>query len=157
MATQQEIGEHLDLTSRRIRALVKEGVLPSSKGRGGYELDSCRLAYIRYLRGISNGQVIDTDPDGEPREDDYSRLLEKEKYREKKRQNDIEEKKVAPVDVLTRALEKAATIVVPILESLPLLMKRHWPEITGDQIQMVKKAIAEGRNAISDMEIDLDD
>lgn len=86
-------------------------------------------------------------------DDNYTVLLEQEKHRKLKRENDIEEKKVAPVQLLTDALVKAGNTIIPILESLPLIMKRNWPEITGDQITMVKKAIAECRNAIADSEI----
>ena len=132
---------------------MKSGVLPNGRGRGGYNLDDCRLAYIRYLRGVSTGQVTDIEPSDN---EDYSKLFEKEKHREKKRQNDIEEKIVAPVSLLTDALLKASNQIVPILESLPLIMKRNWPEITGDQILLVKKAIAECRNAVADMKIDID-
>lgn len=158
MSTQQKVAEHLDLSSRWVRELVRDGILPPSKGHGGYDLDACRVSYIRYLRGLGTGQVSaqvnsedGTDEDG----GDYAKLLDKEKYREKKRQNDIEEKKVAPVQLLTEALVKAGNSIIPILESLPLIMKRSWPEITGDQITMVKKAIAECRNAIADSEIDI--
>lgn len=153
MATQKETAAHLDLSTRWISELVKSGVLPNGRGRGGYNLDDCRLAYIRYLRGVSTGQVTDIEPSDN---EDYSKLFEKEKHREKKRQNDIEEKIVAPVSLLTDALLKASNQIVPILESLPLIMKRNWPEITGDQILLVKKAIAECRNAVADMEIDID-
>jgi len=131
--------------------LAQDGVLPPSVGRGGYDLDECRTTYIRYLRGRATGQVKEKEHD-----DNYSRLLEKEKYREKKRQNDLEEGKVAPVELLTAALEKVADQIIPILESLPLLIKRHYPEITGDQITMVKRAISESRNIISDIQIDID-
>ena len=156
MATQQEIADHLDLSSRWIRKLVKEGILPSSKGRGGYDVDACRLAYIRYLRGVSSGQVSDPgEGDGKDLKENYSDLLEYEKYREKKRQNDLEEKLVAPVALLTDALHQAGNIIIPILESLPLIMKRNWPEISGDQIQLVKKAIAECRNAIAGSELEI--
>ena len=155
MATQQEIADHLDLSPRWVRKLVKEGQLPSSKGRGGYDFDACRLSYIRYLRGISTGQVAEPGASGEDDNEDYSRLLEKEKYREVKRRNDLEEKQVAPVSLLTDALAQAGNVIIPILESLPLIMKRHWPEITGDQTTMVKKAIAECRNAIADSKLEI--
>ena len=75
--------------------------------------------------------------------------------RKLRRENDIEERKVAPVYLLTEALQKAGAIIVANLESLPLLIKRHWPEVTGDQVMMIKTAIAECRNAIADMKIDL--
>ena len=154
MATQQEIADHLDLSSRWIRKLVKEGILPSSKGRGGYDVDACRMAYIRYLRGVSSGQVSDPG-DGDEESQDYSALLEKERYREKKRLNDEAERLVAPVALLTDALSQAGNIIIPILDSLPLIMKRNWPEITGDQITLVKKAIAECRNAIAESKLEI--
>lgn len=129
--------------------------MPPVKGRGGYDVNSCRLAYIRYLRGLSKGQIQESGNEKKG-DENYSDLLEFEKYREKKRQNDLEEKKVAPVDLLTDALLQAANQIIPILESLPLNMKRHWPEITGDQITLVKKAIAECRNTIADSELKID-
>lgn len=157
MATQQEIADHLDLTARRIRVLVKDGIIPAGKGRGGYDFDFCRLAYIRYLRGVSSGQVIDNDIYGDIPDDDYSKLLEREKYREKKRQNDLEEKEVAPVSTIVDVVSKGVNALIPILETIPLAMKRNWPEITGDQITLVKKAIAEGRNALADVKIKFDE
>ena len=83
--------------------------------------------------------------------------IEREKLRKLRRENDVEEGQVAPVALLTEAIQKRGAIIVANLESLPLLMKRHWPEITGDQITMVKKAIAECRNAIADMKIEMDE
>ena len=57
MASQLEVAAHLDLSDRRIRGLVKDGILPGSKGPGGYDLDACRVAYVRHLRGLASGQV----------------------------------------------------------------------------------------------------
>lgn len=34
--------------------------MPSSKGPGGYNLDACRIAYVRHLRGLATGQVRQT-------------------------------------------------------------------------------------------------
>lgn len=57
MATQKQVADHLDLSERQIRRLVKSGVLPAAKGPGGLKLDDCRLAYVRYLRGLASGQI----------------------------------------------------------------------------------------------------
>lgn len=57
MATQAEVGIHIDLSDRQVRNLVKEGVLPAGQGPGGLNLEACRLAYIRHLRGKVTGQV----------------------------------------------------------------------------------------------------
>lgn len=57
MATQKELAAHLDITDRQVRNLARDGVLPGTKGKGGYDLDSCRLAYIAYLRGLATKQI----------------------------------------------------------------------------------------------------
>lgn len=88
---------------------------------------------------------------------DFTELLEQEKYREKKRENDLAEGLVAPVDVLENTLARGVAAMIPVLETLPLLVKRHWPEITGDQTQLVKQAVAKCRNALADLRIDVDD
>lgn len=59
MATQKEVAEHIDLSDRQVRNLIKQGVLPSSKGPSGLDKEACRISYIRYLRGLANGQVQD--------------------------------------------------------------------------------------------------
>ena len=157
MATQKEIAEHIDLTERHVRRLLKDGILPPSKA-GGYDVDACRQSYIRYLRGVQSGQIKQQPEQIEEGQQSGNPvdLLEWEKYRKAKRENDEAEGLVAPVALLTDALQKAGAIIVANLESLPLLIKRHWPEVTGDQITMVKAAVAECRNTIADMQIDLD-
>ena len=64
---------------------------------------------------------------------------------------------VAPVELLEDAVGRGVAAMVPVLEGLPLIMKRHWPDISGDQIQLVKRAVAECRNALADVEISFDD
>ncbi len=55
MAKLTEVAEHLDLSTTRIHQLVKAGILPKS-GRAAYDLDKCRIAYIRYIREIAAGR-----------------------------------------------------------------------------------------------------
>jgi phage terminase Nu1 subunit (DNA packaging protein) len=160
MATQKEVAEHLDLSDRWVRNLTKSGVLPSSRGTGGYDIDACRLAYIAYLRGVSSGQVRnggDESGDGENGKVDYQAELEKEKWREKKRENDLAEAEIAPGSLLRECLEGVCNQVIPILDSLPLEMKRLNPKLTGHDIQTVKKAIARARNAIADVSIEIEE
>lgn len=158
MATQAEVAAHLDIHDRHLRRMIKAGIIPPAKA-GGYDLDACRVTYIRYLRGVANGQVKeqkeneDEDHGGGK---DYAAELEKEKWREKRRENDIAEGLVAPVSVLTDALEKVADQVVPILDSIPLEMKRLNPKLTGHDIQTVKKAIARARNAVAEVQIEIE-
>ncbi len=55
MATQAEVGAHLDLSDRSIRELLDKGVLPNAR-RGALNLDQCRVAYIRHLRETAAGR-----------------------------------------------------------------------------------------------------
>lgn len=137
------LAQFLDVTLARVGQLAKEGVI--TKQPNGRYLNSAITQYIKYLRASKE------------RHTNYSEEIEKEKLRQLKRENDIAENLVAPVEVLERALSKAVTIAIPICESLPLTMKRHFPELTGDQITLVKKAVAEMRNAFADATIRLDD
>lgn len=57
MATQAEVGKHLDLSDRTIRELLDKGVLPNAR-RGALDLDSCRVAYIRHLREVAAGRDL---------------------------------------------------------------------------------------------------
>ena len=130
--TQKALAEICDVSATRIRQLVAEGVIKKNS-RGKYS-ESAVTAYIQFLRK-SQGE-----------NSDFRELLEQEKYREKKRENDLAESLVAPVALLEDAVGRGVSAMLPILEGLPLLMKRHWPEITGDQIQLVKRAIGECRH-----------
>ena len=53
MATQREAAEHLGLSVKSISQLIKNGVLPSKRGRSPLDIDICRHAYISYLRKLS--------------------------------------------------------------------------------------------------------
>lgn len=154
MATQKEVAAHIDLSERRVRALIAEGILPASKGKGGLDLEACRVAYIRHLRGIASCQVLDKTTLDLQQE---RALLTASQRRKLDRENDLEEKLVAPVELLTSALIQAARQIIPILDSLPMEMKRDNPELTGHDIQLAKKSICKCRNLIADLEIDLDE
>ena len=89
--------------------------------------------------------------------EDYSALLDEERWRKMKRENDLEEVEVAPVLVLERALKNAGRQIIPLLDSLPVEMKRDNPELTGSDIQIVKTTVAKCRNIISELELVIDD
>jgi len=154
MATQKELAEHLDISDSRIRQLILNGILPATKGRGGYDLDVCRLAYIRYLRGVSRGTARRQDTEQGEDGNDYRTMLEREKWRQAQRENDLAEKTVAPLAVITAALSATAAQMVPILEALPLEAKRRNPRLTGHDIHLMKQSVARCRNALAAMQID---
>jgi phage terminase Nu1 subunit (DNA packaging protein) len=61
MATDAEVGRHLDLSDRSVRALKSKGVLPDAP-RGQMDIEACRLAYIRHLREQAAGRSAELGP-----------------------------------------------------------------------------------------------
>lgn len=53
--TQAELARHLSMTTKTARELIAKGVIEQPDGRGLYDLDACRHAYIVYLREVSAG------------------------------------------------------------------------------------------------------
>lgn len=156
MANQTELAAHLDLSTRRVRSLVADGIIPATKGKGGFNLDSCRLAYIGYLRGLSSGQVKNDSP-MDSTGTSYVEMLDFEKYREKKMKNDIADGESAPIELLSIALDKTFYQLTSILEALPLNIKRANPSLTGGDITVIKKEVAKCFNAMASAEIDIPD
>jgi len=154
MATQVEVASHLDLSDRQIRNLVSDGVLPSSKGAGGLDIDACRLAYIRYLRGLANGQVRAEAPAADDQSDaDTAKRLEQERLRLTAAQaegqelkNDITKRKSVPTEIATFVLARLAAEIGSILDTLPLTLKRRHPDLEVRHIESVQRELAKARN-----------
>jgi len=141
--TAKMLAKMIDVSERRVNQLVVEGVI--TKLDGGKYGTGAVTEYIRYIKAAA-----------EKNKGEFSSLLEQEKHRAAKRENDLAEGLVAPVSVLEDVLARGVAASIPILEGLPGVMKRHWPEITGDQITLVKQAVAEVRNVLADVKIEED-
>lgn len=57
MATQAEVAAHLDVSRQIVSKLCAQGILTKAAGRQDYDLDTCRLAYIRNLREQAAGRA----------------------------------------------------------------------------------------------------
>lgn len=155
MAAQKDIAEHLDLSDRQVRRLLADGLLPSSKGPSGYDLDACRMAYIRYLRGLGNGQVkADMAP---PEEAELDPSAEEKLLQQKLRltaaqadgqelKNDISRRRSVPVDFAMFVLSGLAAEVASILDTLPLTMRRRHPELEPRHQETLERELAKARN-----------
>jgi len=152
MATQLEVASHLDLSDRQIRNLLTDGVLPSSKGPGGLDPDACRLAYIRYLRGMASGQVKPEAPAPEG-DEDTAASLERERLRLTAAQaegqelkNEITKRKSVPTEFATFVLSRLSAEIGSILDTLPLTLKRRHPDLEVRHIESVQRELAKARN-----------
>jgi len=160
MASQIEIAAHLDLSDRQIRNLVADGVLPASRGRGGMDLDACRLAYIGYLRGLGSGQV---KPEVRPRELSAIDPLIEYKLMEERRgltaaqrvgqenKNAVSARQLVPVDFSTFALSRMVEQIGSVLDTVTHKVKRKHPDIEVRHVEAMQREIALARNIASEL------
>lgn len=62
MATQVEVSKHLGVSTTVIGELTARGVFEKAS-RGGYDLEECRLKYLRHLRDQAAGRAASGDLD----------------------------------------------------------------------------------------------
>jgi hypothetical protein len=159
MATQKEVADHLFLSDKWVRELLKQGVLPNSSGRGGYDLDKCREAYIVYLRGVKTGQVNDKnkqEPD-EIRDAKIKRLTLETKLRKENYQLSVLENKYQPLAVITETLLRVAQSMSIQNESFSAQIKQVWPDMPPEAKEKIDEFVAERANEIADIRPDISD
>lgn len=115
MATQAEVGTHLDLTDRSIRELLDKGVLPNAR-RGALDLDACRIAYIRHLREAAAGRAL--GPSGDDLTAERARLA-REQADHYALKNAAMRLELLPRAEITRTVTAAFQIVRDRLTALP--------------------------------------
>lgn len=123
----------------------RDGCPVHREGRRGVPMEFDTVAIHRWLLN-RNGD-----------DDSVNVQLEREKLRKLRRENDMQEELVAPIDILTKAISSLASQVVPILDALPMEMKRRNPNLTGHDIHLVKKSIAKCRNLVASVKVEIDD
>ena len=125
----------LDLSGPRITQIANEGEVFERLPSGGYSPKAAGN-YVKWLKTRL-------------RKDEYATQLEAEKVREKKRQNDLAEERLLPVEMFGSLWECVVEAMVSVIEEFPMKWKRLWPETTGDQMEFIKRMTAELRNAIA--------
>lgn len=76
-----------------------------------------------------------------------------ESARRMKRENDIAERLVAPIEELEEAISSVSSQAASILDSLVPNIKRRVPELSARDIMFIEKEIANCRNSIASMKI----
>ncbi len=66
-----------NISSRRVEQLAKKRIIPKA-GRGVFDLGQAVSAYIRYLQGLCQGSLKDTEPSELDRRFQEARVLERE-------------------------------------------------------------------------------
>jgi hypothetical protein len=159
MATQKEVAEHLFMSDKWVRTLIKKGVLPVGQGKGGMNVERCREAYISYLQGINSGQVkpsSEAEPD-DVRDAKIKRKTLETKLRKENYQLSVLENKFAPIEIITETLLRVSQSWSIRLESFSAQIKRVWPEMPPEAKEEIDNIIAEGANELADLRPDISD
>jgi phage terminase Nu1 subunit (DNA packaging protein) len=77
----------------------------------------------------------------------------KELARKVKRENDVEEGLLAPIEDLREALATVASQICPILEALLPQLKNKMPQLTARDCEFIEKEIARCKNAITELKL----
>jgi len=144
--TAQALADLLGLSLARIGQLAKEGII--SRQKSFKYLPSAITQYCQWLRQLK------TEKAKKPEGDDFREKLIEEQHREKKRENDLADKLIAPVSMISDTIIKTGSVIMANLESLPGEMKRANPELTAHDINIVRKCISKCCQAIAESKLD---
>lgn len=150
MLTQVGIGNHLDMDQSTVSRLCDELGIDWRNST----LDQVRIAYIRRLREMAAGRATTGDLDlaGE------RARLAKEQADRVAMQNAVTRGELAPVSLIEEVLCKAAARVAGILDAIPGMIRRRVPQLSADEIDLVRGEIAKARNIAAKMSLaDLND
>jgi len=115
MATQAEVGKHLDLSDRSVREMLDKSVLPNAR-RGELDLDACRIAYLRHLREVAAGRAL--GPSGDDLTAERARLA-REQADNYALKNAVMRLELLPRAEITRTVTAAFQIVRDRMTALP--------------------------------------
>ena len=63
--------------------------------------------------------------------------------------NELAKGRIAPIEIITQSLATVAGATAGILDSLPLNMKRQYPELSAQMIEAIKRQCVKAQNEIS--------
>jgi len=130
--------------------------LPASKGRGGLDVNACRHAYIRYLRGLRTKQVA--QPDSTDIDVDRERVLN---LRADTRLKELKEaqlrKELAPVDLLQWVLHKTCAQISEALGRIPQRVKKRVPRLSKTEMEIVRREVVKCQKVAAEAKLDFDE
>lgn len=150
--TQAELGHHLDLSQPMISRLVKDGVI-EAQARGRYDIDECRIAYIRHLRASAAGRQAGG---GTLSLEGERARLAKEQADAKAMENALRRGELAEMSKIETAWERMGTEVKRILLAVPADLA---PMLEGNMSAAKREAllrdrIEEALEALTGMRVD---
>ena len=150
MATQKQLAAHLGLSDRQVRRHIENGVIPKAEGRGGYDLDDCRLLYIEYLRALASGHAADPNSDYAEQRARYARL----KAEKLELDLAINRKEFVHYELLSECLVRVIKPWVHQFDMFTARIKQQFPNVSSRDRRKIVDFLNELRNAVADTQPD---
>lgn len=145
MASMHEVAAHLGITLKYVQDLIANGTL-AKQGRGEYDLDECRKAYISRLRESAAGRANSGDLN---LTDERARLA-KEQADAKEMENAIERGKLVYIEDVAKRFEEGLSNVRAKLLSIPtkIAPEAAAAEDAKEVQRLIESAIIEALNEL---------
>lgn len=145
MATVSEVAKHIGVTPKYVNDLINEGVI-ERKGRGLYDLDECRNAYISKLREKAAGRAGTGELDLVA---ERARLA-KESADAKEMENAVERGDLVYIEDVAKQVENQLTKVRTRLLGIPTKVapEAHASATVREVQSIIEAAIIEALNEL---------
>lgn len=165
MAKQQEVAEFFGCDPRTIRNWQRIAGFPASKGAAGYSIQDIARWRISYLEQLNRTGSANYPMDNDDEDDELKGLeiAEKRARVEERKLNiatksfnlQVKRKLFAPITIITRTLELVSVSMSSNIDSLLPHIKRAWPDMPIEAVDVIKKVTAQCKNEIAHVEPDL--
>lgn len=145
MATVNEVAKHIGVSTKYVNDLINEGVI-ERKGRGLYDLDECRNAYISKLREKAAGRAGTGELDLVA---ERARLA-KESADAKEMENAVERGDLVYIEDVAKQVENQLTKVRTRLLGIPTKVapEAHASATVREVQSIIETAIIEALNEL---------
>jgi phage terminase Nu1 subunit (DNA packaging protein) len=102
------------------------------------------------VRAVLNNRLEKADQAGNTGDIETERLrLTRAQAEGQEIKNELAKGRIAPIEIITQSLATVAGATAGILDSLPLNMKRQYPELSAQMIEAIKRQCVKAQNEIS--------
>lgn len=133
--SQREFSTIIGVSEPAVSGLVKRGVIRTGQSAGEWI-----FAYCRHLREQAAGRSLELS-------EERAGLAREQKLLARiKKQRELGE--WAPIENITLALSRVTAQMASIFDSIPIQLKRQFPSLTADQLNVIREELAKARNML---------
>lgn len=144
MATQKEVAEFLNISTRMVRKYMQSAVFPEPEKGEGLDLRECVLAYIDY------NKVGAKDDTALVKRDDLEKQLLEEKIKEQQLKNGLQAGELVNFAQVIQAMAGCFIHCKTRLRTIKAKYKARNPKATKAELKLLDELIVEACNELAD-------